>query len=76
MVMMINFKRAIFKTSRATGLAVVYLLVGPVLVGCHAMLVHPVHHIYSTGESIVYESSDLIAVNQNQISTEPKTDLL
>ena len=74
---MTNFKRALSNLSRAGVLAALMLSVAPVLAGSYAKLHHHrVLQISSSGESVIYRSSDAAAINQNHHSTEPKSDLL
>lgn len=73
---MTNFKRALYNISRAVVLAALLLSVAPVLAGSYAALHHPVHQFSSSGESVIYMSSNAAAINQTQYSTEPKSDLM
>ena len=74
--MMINSNQAIYIIARPFALAAILLSVVPVLAGCYDALNHPIQRFSSTGESVVYESSDVAVVNQNQFVAAPKSDLL
>jgi len=73
--MMTNSNQALYNISRAAALAVVLLTVGPVVTGCYNSLRQPVQQMLPTGETIVYRSSAVAAVDEKQFSYGGKGDL-
>ena len=70
---MMNPNRAMYRVIRPFALAAMLLSVAPVLAGCYGALNHPIQHFSSTGESVVYQSGDVAAVNHNQLRAAPKS---